>query len=140
MIPFDINFMLAVLKYNLKQLYPRSEFDLTIKPTKADFFEEVPTSERENYLKYVSACYYINIQNKIFYLFIRNGRDTSTNRYTRLSSIELGYVTSNNTFKSISKRHFEDMFDLISSDEEEMTCKANVVVSHILADIKKEVI
>lgn len=138
MIPFDIYFMLSCLQYNLKQIDQGCEFDLTIKPTNPDFFVDIPPVERENYLRYISACFRIYFHGRVFYLFIRNGKDNNQ-RYTRLSSVELGYVTKTNSFKGLTKWHFDGLFDYYSSSEEEMTNKISVAVEQIIKDLKNGV-
>lgn len=114
MIKFNILLLLAGLKQSLEAntLLPVVDFDLTLKPEKGDLFTHVPASERSSYLRYVSMVYKVKLDRGDglafpFYIFIRNGKETDGS-YTRLSSIELGYI-KNKQFYSFFKEHFTDM-------------------------------
>ena len=115
MIKFNINLLLVALEQSIEALANREglgyNFDLTLKPEKGDMFTHIPDTQRAGYLRYVSSVYRITFTNHrhtrgtfTIYLFIRNGRD-SNGAYTRLSSIEMGYI-DNKQFKSFFKQHF----------------------------------
>jgi hypothetical protein len=102
MVKFNILMLLYGLEQSLSQLAVKANVDLsyelTLKPEKGDLFTQVPASQRESYLRYVSMVYKITIVNThhsrgtfTVYLFVRNAR-SKYGSYTQLSSIELGYI------------------------------------------------
>lgn len=114
MIKFNINMLMAGIQQYLdtyfKSIKGICEFDLTLKPEKGDMFTHIPDTQRAGYLRYVSMVYRITITDhtqrlvQTYYLFLRNGRAVD-NSYTKLSSIELGYI-ENRSFHSFYKQHF----------------------------------
>jgi hypothetical protein len=141
--------MLAALEQSLSYCAEienlKLTYDLTLKPDKGDIFTHVPASERASYLRYVSIVYKITFShpNKSFtiYLFVRNAKDFN-HAYTRLSSIELGYI-QNKQFISFFKRHFvNDMLNVSSLEFntlEEMKAAARTVRDIINMAIYSEV-
>lgn len=147
MYKFNILMLLAGLKQTLEsnKALPIVDFDLTLKPEKGDLFIQVPASERSSYLRYVSMVYKIKLARAdglsfTFYLFVRNGKEVDGS-YTRLSSIELGYI-KNNQFTSFFKEHLTDIIhygSLQFSTFEEMKDAARVVRFVLLQAITNQV-
>lgn len=114
MVKFNINMLMAGiqqrLEFYLNSIQCSCDFDLTLKPEKGDMFTHIPDTQRASYLRYVSMVYRITLFDKVrrvvqtYYLFLRNGR-AQDGSYTRLSSIELGYI-ENKSFHSFYKQHF----------------------------------
>ncbi len=114
MVKFNINMLMAGIQQYLENLFKSTqgscEFELTLKPEKGDMFTHIPATQRAGYLRYVSMVYRITLADnarrvvQTYYLFLRNGR-ADDNSYTRLSSIELGYI-ENKSFHSFFKQHF----------------------------------
>lgn len=114
MIKFNILMLMAGIQQYLENYFTSRgsscEFDLTLKPERADMFTHIPDSQRAGYLRYVSMVFKITINDpnarvcQTYYLFLRNGRALD-NSYTKLSSIELGYM-DNKSFHSFYKQHF----------------------------------
>ena len=144
-VKFNVLMLMAGIEQRLKNFANsfrlNLDFDLTLKPEKADLFTQVPDNQRASYFRYVSMVFRIRIIDTMnsnssitYYLFLRNGRDSS-GAYTRLSSIELGYIV-NRQFKSFFKQHFigdmtKNQIGMISSLEfktfEEMKAAARDV-------------
>lgn len=126
MIKFNILLLLVSLEQCLNNFASSNSlsftYELTVKPEKGDLFTQVPVSQRESYLRYVSLVYKITFINPshskgsfTFYLFVRNSK-ADNGSYTQLSSIELGYI-NNKQFVSFFKQHFlGEMLNVTSLD------------------------
>jgi hypothetical protein len=108
MVKFELGLFISVLQRRIESSFDAT-FELTCKPSDTKLFAFIPDNERASYLKHVSVAFRIhfnnpknNIQN--VYLFFRNGL-ASDNSYTRLSSIEAGYINSG-IFVPTFKHHF----------------------------------
>lgn len=111
---FNVLMLMAGIQQYLENYFTSKssscEFELTLKPERADMFTHIPDSQRAGYLRYVSMVFKITINDpsaqvcQTYYLFLRNGR-AADNSYTKLSSIELGYI-ENRSFNSFFKQHF----------------------------------
>ena len=161
MVKFNINMFIAgiqqYLEFYFKSIQGSCDFDLTLKPDKGDMFTHIPDTQRAGYLRYVSMVYRITLTDNVrrviqtYYLFLRNGR-AQDGSYTRLSSIELGYI-ENKSFHSFFKQHFigdmsKNEIGLVSSltfsSFEDMKSEAksarDIICSAIIADFASKII